>query len=244
MDVNHLLYTGFYPSLYDNSKTSPSKWYDNYIRTYIERDVRLIKNISDLLLFEKFIRLLAARTGQLLNMSSLANEVGVDVKTIQSWIGVLEMSFVVFRLKPYHANYNKRLVKMPKIYFYDTGLIAALLNIDNPEDLQYHYIKGALFENMIIIDFLKQRYNTGKSNNLYFWRDNTGHEIDLIFDSTSPVPIEIKSGETISEQYFQSMYYWNKLSKNKGGFVVYAGNESFVKSDNYQLYSYKELPKL
>lgn len=239
--LNQLLYQGFYPSLYANHEVNPNKWYDNYIRTYIERDVRMIKNITDLFLFEKFVRLLAARIGQLLNMSSLAIEAGVDVKTIQSWIGVLEVSFVIFRLKPYHANYNKRLVKMPKIYFFDTGLVCALLNINASDDLQYHYIKGALFENMIVIDFLKQRYNKGKNNNLFFWRDNTGNEIDLILDKYNPIPIEIKSGETVSESYFKNLYFWNKITKNQGGIVVYGGNTSFNKSDQYQLISYHDL---
>jgi predicted AAA+ superfamily ATPase len=239
--LNQLLYQGFYPSLYDNPNITPNKWYDNYIRTYIERDVRMIKNITDLLLFEKFVRLLAARIGQLLNMSNLAIEVGVDVKTIQSWIGVLELSFVIFRLKPYHANYNKRLVKMPKIYFFDTGLVCALLNINSSDDLQYHYIKGSLFENMIIIDFLKQRYNRGKNNNLFFWRDNTGNEIDLILDKFKPLPIEIKSGETVSESYFKGLYHWNKISGNQGGIVVYGGDTSFKKSDQYQLIAYHDI---
>lgn len=239
--LNQLLFQGFYPSLYDHINIIPNKWYDNYIRTYIERDVRMIKNITDLLLFEKFVRLLAARIGQLLNMSSLANEVGVDVKTIQSWIGVLEVSFVIFRLKPYHANYNKRLVKMPKIYFYDTGLVCALLNVNTPDELQYHYIKGPLFENMIIIDFLKQRYNKGKNNNLFFWRDNIGNEIDLILDKGNPLPIEIKSGETVSESYFKGLYHWNKISGNQGGIVIYGGNTSFKKSEQYQLISFQDI---
>lgn len=241
-NLNQLLFTGFYPSLYDTN-VEVSKWYNNYIRTYIERDIRLIKNIKNLLLFEKFVRLLAARIGQLLNMSSLATEVGVDVKTIQMWIGILETSFVVFRLPPYYKNYNKRLVKMPKIYFYDTGLVAALLNIEIYKDLQYHYLKGPLFENMIVSESLKKRYNSNKINNLFFWRDNTGNEVDLIFESTHPTIIEIKSGETLSENYFKGLKYWNKISGSTGGYVVYGGKQNLKRSDGMQWVSYLDYHK-
>ena len=164
---NQLMFKGGYPVLY-NENTDPSKWYANYIRTYIERDVRMVKNITDLITFERFLRLCAGRIGTLLNMSSLAVETGVDVKTISAWISVLETSFVVFRLQPFHENFNKRIVKMPKLYFYDTGLAIALLGIENPRQVELHPYRGHLFENMVIVDFLKKRYNAGKSNNLFF----------------------------------------------------------------------------
>lgn len=242
--LNELMYTGFFPSLYQQEAIKAYKWYDNYIRTYIERDVRLVKNINNLLNFEKFVRLLAARIGQLLNLSSLAVEVGVDVKTIQSWISVLEVGFVVYRLKPFHENFNKRLVKMPKIYFYDTGLVTALLNIQNPSDLQYHYIRGALFENLVINELLKMKFNAGQINNLYFWRDNTGNEIDIIIDQNPPLTIEIKSGETVTDKYFKSLKYWNKLSKKSGGIVIYGGEKSYQKSDGFQLLSFKSIKNI
>ncbi|HMM12969.1 MAG TPA: ATP-binding protein [Bacteroidales bacterium] len=243
-DLNQLMHRGFYPALYDQPEMDTSRWYNNYIRTYLERDIRLLKNISNWLLFERFVRMLAARVGQLLNMSSLANEVGVDVKTIQSWLGVLEVGFVVFRLRPYYRNFNKRLVKTPKIYFYDTGLAAALLGIDRPAGLQYHYLRGALFENMIISDFLKQRFNQGKDNNLYFWRDNTGNEIDLIIDSLDhPAIIEIKSGETIAEHYFKGLQLWTKISGTGNGMLIYGGGTSYM-GGRFRVLSYRDLGKI
>lgn len=203
---NPVLFRGAYPALYhENADTT--KFFANYIRTYVERDVRLLKNITDLHAFERCIRLCAGRTGQLLNMSSLAMEPGVDVKTIHSWIGILETSFIVCRLQPYHKNYNKRIVKTPKLYFYDTGLASALLNP----------YRGNLFENLVIVEFLKCRYNRGKSNNLFFWRDNSGNEIDLIIEKgNDQVPVEIKSGQTLSEESFKGIRYWNKLTSTEG----------------------------
>jgi predicted AAA+ superfamily ATPase len=222
-NINQVIYKGAYPALHSEA-IDPGKFYSNYIRTYVERDVRLLKNITDLYAFERFMRLCAGRTGHLLNMSSLATEVGVDVKTIGSWIGVLETSFIVFRLNPYHKNFNKRIVKMPKLYFYDTGLAVALLGVENITQLALHPFKGSLFENLVIVDFLKRRYNKGKTNNLFFWRDNTGNEVDLLFESGDLlIPIEIKSGQTISEEFFKGIRYWNKLTQSEGGFLVYSG---------------------
>lgn len=229
---DELLFRGGYPELYQK-KTDPVKYYANYIRTYIERDVRLLKNIADLYTFERFLRLCAGRTGQLLNMSSLAAEIGVDVKTIGSWIGVLEASFIIFRLQPYHKNFNKRIVKMPKLYFYDTGLATALMGVDNLSQLTIHPFRGSLFENMVVLDFLKRLYNNGKSNNLFFWRDNTGNEIDLLIKRENiRFPVEIKSGQTISDDFFKGIRYWNKLSQTQGGFLVYGGNEVQKRSDS------------
>ena len=219
-----LMFNGGYPIIY-NQQIEVSKWYSNYIRTYVERDVRLLKNISNLNTFEKFLRLCAGRIGQLLNMSNLAIETGVDVKTISAWISVLETSFLVFKLQPYHENHNKRVVKMPKLYFYDTGLAMALLGFENENHLSLHPYRGQIFENMVILEFLKNRFNKGKSNNLYFWRDNVGNEVDLIVaDGSTITPVEIKSGQTITNEYFKGIQYWNKISKTEGGYVIYGGN--------------------
>lgn len=224
LTINQLIFTGGYPVLY-NETTEPAKWYPNYIRTYVERDVRMIKNITDLFAFERFLRLCAGRIGQLLNMSSLAVEVGVDVKSISSWIGILETSFIVFRLQPYHSNFNKRIVKMPKLYFYDTGLAVALLGVENAGQLNLHPLRGSLFENMVVVDFLKRRYNSGKSNNLFFWRDNVGNEIDLIIENGQKLlPVEIKSGQTITNEFFKGINFWNKMTQSEGGIVVYGGD--------------------
>lgn len=246
LSVNEQIHKGFYPAMYEQEgQTDVSKYYQNYIRTYIERDVRLIRNVTDLYTFERFLRLCAGRTGQLLNMNSLAVETGVDNKTIGAWLSVLEASFVVFRLQPYHKNYNKRIVKMPKLYFYDTGVASALLGIENPDQLALHPFRGGLFENMIIVDFLKSRYNKGKPNNLYFWRDSLCTEIDLLVEkANSLLPIEIKSGQTITDDYFKSMSAWLRISGMEKGWVIYAGDEKQVRSNGITVLPLNEMERL
>ena len=241
MDINSLLFKGCYPSLY-NEKIEANKWYSNYIRTYIERDVRLIKNISNLITFERFLRLCAGRVGQLLNMNSLSVEVGVDTKTISAWIGILESSFIAFRLQPYHKNFNKRIVKMPKLYFYDTGLAAALLGIESSNQLNFNSYKGALFENLMVVDFIKSRFNKAKSNNVYFWRDSVGNELDIIIENGNElIPIEIKSGQTITNEYFKGLNYWQKLTKSERGYIVYSGDTIQKRSNNVLIVPFNEL---
>jgi uncharacterized protein len=226
MSVQSQLIKGSYPPVYDQP-VDPNKWYANYIRTYIERDVRQLKNISDLNIFERFIRLCAGRTGQLLNMSNLALECGVDNKTIASWIGILENSFIAFRLQPHHRNFNKRIVKMPKLYFYDTGLICSLLGIHLVQQLEFHPLYGSIFENLIVSELIKQSYNNAGNEKLYFWRDNIGHEIDIIIDSISGLfPIEIKSGATINNDFFKGLLYWFGISGAKRGAVIYSGKST------------------
>jgi len=230
-NINQVLYKGAYPPIYDQP-VEVNHWYHNYIRTYIERDVRQIKQINDLYTFERFVKLCAARIGQLLNMSSLAIETGVDHKTISSWIGILESSFIIYRLQPHHKNFNKRLVKMPKLYFYDTGLASALLGIQNAEQLDIHPFRGALFENFVITELIKKSFNKAQAHHIYFWRDNTGHEIDAIIESANSLfPIEIKSGKTITSAYFSGLNFWNKISQQEGGTVIYGGN-SYQKRSN------------
>jgi len=239
--LNNLLHKGGYPSLY-KEEIDPNKWYGNYIRTYVERDVRLIKNITNLASFERFLRLCAGRVGQLLNMQSLALEVGVDSKTINAWIGVLESSFVVFRLQPYHQNFNKRIVKMPKLYFYDTGLASALLGIENSNQIDLHYFKGALFENLVVVELLKSRFNKAKSNNLFFWRDNVGHELDIIAEKGGTlIPIEVKSGLTITNEYFKGLKYWHKITQTEGGYVVYSGSGIQKRSHQIEVVPYYQM---
>lgn len=244
INSNQLILKGCYPVLYSED-VEPSKWYDNYIRTYVERDVRLIKNIADLTTFERFLRLCAGRIGQLLNMSSLAVETGVDTKTIGAWLSVLETSFILFRLQPYHENFNKRIVKMPKLYFYDTGLAAALLGIENAEQLTLHPFRGSLFENMVILDLLKKRYNAGKPHNLYFWRDNLGNEVDLLIKhSNRLLPVEIKSGQTITNDYFKGILFWHKITQSQGGYIVYGGEMKQNRSNQITVISYRDLSEL
>lgn len=232
---NEWMFRGGYPSLHTR-ETDISLFYENYIRTYVERDVRLIKNITDLYVFERFIRLCAGRVGQLLNMSSLAVETGVDVKTVGAWIGVLETAFVIFRLHPYHKNYNKRIVKTPKLYFVDTGLACALLGISSADQLTLHPFRGGLFENMVVSELKKQYFNQGKSARMYFWRDNTGNEIDVIIEKADhAMPVEIKSGKTITPAFFKGIKYWQKLTNRDGGFIIYDGDSVQKRSDGITL---------
>jgi uncharacterized protein len=239
-----LMYKGLYPPVHDQP-VEAATWYANYIRTYIERDVRQIKNISDLYVFEKFIRLCAGRTAQLLNMSNLAIETGVDVKTIASWIGVLESSFVIYRLQPHHRNFNKRVVKMPKLYFYDTGLAASLLGIQQVNQFPFHPQTGALFENFILSEMIKARYNKGKAGNLFFWRDNTGHEIDVLIESGNELyPVEIKSGQTITSEFYKGLNFWEKITEKKGGTVVYAGSEYQKRSGDIQAIPWNKVDEM
>jgi len=222
-----MIFYGGYPRIYDQD-IHPTDFYPNYIQTYIERDVRQIKNISDLNAFMTFTRLCAGRVGQLVNLNSMATVVGITVKTAKSWLGILESSYIVYTLKPYHKNYNKRMVKMPKLYFYDTGLACSLLGIENEPQLSTHYQKGELFENLVLNELLKFRYNQGKTNNLFFWRNNHGNEVDCIVEKLeNPLSVEIKSSATYRQEFIKNLDYWNKISDGSGdnSYLIYTGNK-------------------
>ena len=222
------IFRGFYPRIYDK-KIKPKDYFSNYIRTYVERDVRLIKNIGDLNTFQTFLKMCAARVGQLLNLSSLANDCGITHNTAKSWISILEQSFIIYLLRPHYKNFHKRLVKMPKIYFYDPGLAAYLLKIEDKKQVSSHYLKGTLFEAFMLSEIIKNKYNQGARHNCYFWRDKTGHEIDCIIGKSNKlIPIEIKSGKTASTGYFKDINYWNRISSTKptDSYVIYGGNST------------------
>lgn len=236
-----LIFQGGYPPIYDQP-VDPTTWLSNYINTYIERDVRQLKNINNLHLFERFIKLCAGRTGQLLNMNNLAIESGVDNKTVQSWLGILESSYVIYLLRPHFKNFNKRVVKTPKLYFYDNGLVNSLLGINDPEQLQTHPLRGSIFENFIVSEILKHKYNHSYRSELYFWRDNSGHEIDLLLDDgTNLTPIEIKSGKTITSEFFKNLNFWKKLTGNKQRYLIYAGDKQQQRSDGTKLIPWNHL---
>jgi uncharacterized protein len=242
-DDSNLIIKGFYPPIYDQ-EIPPADWCPNYIRTYIERDVRQLKNITDLIRFERFIKLLAGRTGQELNNSALASETGVDLKTIQSWIGILESSFIIYLLKPHFKNFNKTIVKRPKVYFYDTALVCYLLGIKNTLQLNTHPLKGALFETMVVTELVKKRTNLGLPVNLYYWRDKTGHEVDIIIDNgNSLIPIEIKSSKTFNSEFFKNIDYWCKLSGTKKAVLLYSGKEEQKRSDGKEVLNWRKLLK-
>lgn len=227
------IFKGSYPRLYDKNIT-PTDYYPFYIQTYVERDVRMMKNIGDLSKFIRFIKLCAGRIGQLLNISSLANECGVAVSTISAWISVLEASYICYLLKPDFNNYAKRLVKTPKLYFYDTGLACSLLDIQTPEQVSTHFLRGGLFENLVINEFIKSAYNKGAEPNLTFWRDSTGNEVDLLQRTNGlQYAYEIKSGATFSSDFFKGISKWAKLSgaTPEQCFAIYNGANDLNTSD-------------
>lgn len=226
-NIEETMFTGFYPRIFDK-KIKPYDWYSNYVQTYLERDIRQIKNISDLSLFQRFLKLCAGRTGQLLNLSSLGNDCGVSHNTVRSWISILETSYIIYLLQPYHKNYNKRLIKSPKLYFYDIGLACSLLGIENKEQLVTHPLRGSLFETMVISELIKYRFNKGQKSNSYFFRDKSGHEVDLLIDTDKlTLACEIKSGKTISEDFFTNLDYWQMIAKAKNAksLIIYGGDK-------------------
>ncbi|MFH7326808.1 ATP-binding protein, partial [Desulfurivibrio sp. C05AmB] len=199
------LLRGGYPPIYDQP-VDPARWLDAYITTYVERDVRQLLNVRDLGAFQLFTRLCAGSTGQLLNLSRIGTEVGIDQKTARAWLGVLESSFIVFRLQPHWQNFRKRITKAPKLYFYDSGLAARLLGIEEERQLLTHPLKGALFETWVVAELLKNLANRGRKNNLYFWRSHDGHEIDILAEKgTGLLPLEIKSGATLVDEWFKPL---------------------------------------
>lgn len=228
--ADKLMQYGMYPPFYDRELT-PSDWFPAYINTYIERDVRQLINVRDLSSFQRFVRMCAARTGQLLNLSSLASDCGITHNTASAWISVLEASYIIYLLRPHFSNFNKRLIKAPKLYFIDTGLAAWLLGIREREQLVFHAQRGALFENMVVTEFLKKRYNRGEQADLYFWRDSKGLEVDLLLDDgASLTPIEIKSGQTIVADSMTSLKKWCELSgaPDRPARLVYGGTREMM----------------
>lgn len=229
------LFKGGYPPLYDGV-SERGLWFANYIRTYVERDVRQIRNITDLHAFERFLRLCAGRSGQLLNVNNLAVETGKDSKTISGWLSVLESSFVIHLLRPYHANYNKRVVKMPKLYFIDTGLACALLGISKMDQLALHPLRGNLFENLIIMEVIKRIGHQGSMAQTWFWRDNKGLEVDLLVEEGGTlVPVEIKSGHTVQEEFFKGLARWTSISGIPGGVLIHGGDANYDRSDGMKV---------
>jgi len=231
--LDKILFDGAYPPIFDRG-LEPHSWHGNYVRTYLERDVRQLIKVQDLGTFQRFLKMCAGRTAQLLNLSSLSNDSGITHNTAKAWISVLEASYIVHLLPPHHQKFNKRLVKTPKLYFLDTGLATWLLGIQNSEQLATHVQRGALFETWVISELLKARYNAGGTSNLYFWRDRSGHEVDLLIDhGTHLSPLEIKSGQTINKDYFKGLEFWKKLAGETAGkaWLVYGGDTRQSRSD-------------
>ena len=227
IDIYRMIFTGMYPRIHDK-KLDARKWIENYILTYIERDIRSLVNVDNLKLFEDFLKICASMSGQLINYTSISNSIGVSQPTVKKWLSLLETSGILFVLPPHYKNFKKRIVKTPKLYFTDTGVLSFLLSIRNPDELISHPLWGNIFETFIISELYKRVHHTGEKPPFYFWRDKTGNEIDLIVDIGSKLlPIEIKASKTYSPELKTNIFSWLNLKNNTSekGFVIYRGEE-------------------
>lgn len=227
-----ILVKGFYPAIYD--RDIPSRiFYSNYVQTYVQRDVSELIAIKDIRLFQNFLGLCATRAGQLLNLNALANECGISQPTAKSWLSALENSYILFHLFPYHENFSKRIVKTPKLYFYDTGLLCYLLKISTSEQILTHPVKGNIFENLMIAEYVKRIHHKNNFQDVWFWRDSAGHEVDLIIQDGQQLNlVEMKAGQTIMSDMFKGLTWWENLSglKDLTKKLVYGGNENQTRS--------------
>ena len=242
--TNELIFRGSYPELYDRGR-NPALWYPAYTRTYVERDVKQLKNITDTILFTRFLQMCAGRTSQQLNTTTLSSESGIDVRTVQNWLGILESSYIIHFLRPHFKNFNKRLTKAPKLYFYDTGLACSLLGIKSEKELTNSHFRGALFETLVVAECLKLKHNSGSQTSYYYWRDNKGVEMDLLADNGKKLlPIEIKAAQTYRDDYLSNMHKWNEYAGQKGGILLYDGAQSFDRSDKISVANWREIGAL
>lgn len=226
--LDEALYRGLYPALYDRDITPPLLL-ANYVNTYLERDVRQIQAVRDLTLFQRFLRLCAGRTGQLLNLATLAADTGVSAGTVRGWLSILQASYLIALLPPYHVNLGKRLVKSPKLYFLDVGLAAHLIGIGDSSQISAHPLRGALFETLVFGEFLKARFNRGLAADLYFWRDNHGQEVDLLRQNGVQVDaIEIKASATVNDALMRGLRAWARSAGDLVGaqYLVMGGETS------------------
>jgi len=240
--LDDYLLNGFYPRVYADN-LNPTKAYRNYYETYVERDIRQILQVKDVSLFQKFMKLCAGRVGQLFNANNLATEVGVSSMTIQAWLSALQATYIVFLVQPWSANISKRLVKTPKLYFYDVGLAAYLLGIENTSHIETHPLRGSLFENLVTLELLKNRYNAGLDNNLYFYRDNHGNEVDIMQEAGYQLNLfEIKSAETFTPHFLNGLDYLKKIVPDRVGKsnLVYAGSDEMTIKE-HRIVNYKNL---
>ena len=238
---DELLFCGFYPRIWDK-ELPPEKWYGDYINTYLERDVRDLKNIGDLSVFQRFLRISAGRHAQVINLSSIADDCGVSSNTIKSWFSILEASFLVYFIPPYYRNFNKRLIKAPKMFFYDSGLVCYLLGLTDAENVSFHPQKGSLAEGYVFSELVKYFYNRGREPKIYFWRDRTGHEVDALVEINGRLAaFEVKSAQTFNERFLDSIRYLRGFHKEMKGVVIYDGHLEFEK-DGIRVANWKNLP--
>ena len=243
-NVNKHILTGGYPEIWQE-KLLPGTWLNSYIQTYVQRDVRLLRNITNLGAFNRFIYLCANYAGQILNRDELAKQTGVDTKTILAWLGLLENSYIIYLLQPWYNNMNKRIVKSPKLYFYDTGLLCHLLGIKSITALQKHNAYGSIFENWIITEIKKNNFNAGLNEGMYYFRDNVGNEVDLITERDGqPLAIEIKSATKINSSMLRGLQFWQKNQSNGSSILLYGGNESKVVTETIHVAAWTEVTNL
>jgi len=243
LSLDGLMLKGGYPAMH-TQPVEPGDWFASYIATYVERDVRQVLNIQNLPTFQRFLRLCAGRVGQLLNVSALASEAGITANTAKSWLAVLESSDLIHLLPPYFRNFGKRLVKMPKLYFLDTGLACWLLGIRSEDVLALHPLRGALFENWVVSEFIKARYNRGQPADLYFWRDNNGLEADLIFEQGNRLQmVEIKSGQTITSDTVRAGQRATRMAEDEAlvPWLIYGGDDTFERS-GVKMFGWRDMP--
>jgi len=227
--LQELLYSGFFPRIHDKD-LEPAAWLDGYVRTYIERDVRGMANVGDLDTFARFVGLCAGRSGQLLNLSSLGADAGVSHSTARRWVSILRASYVLDLLPPHHENFSKRLVKTPKLYFLDTGLMCHILGIREPGQLRVHPLRGAIFETFVVAELHKLFSHHGQRPPLFFWRDSNGREVDVLIElGATRLPVEAKAGETVARDAFRGLEHYVSLSGDAGGVLVYGGEESYLR---------------
>lgn len=241
--LEQVLSEGLYPPVLDRNLEAAT-WYRNYVDTYVERDVRQIANVGDLRLFHTFLKMCAARTGQLLNLSGLASDCGIAVNTAGKWLSILEASYIVHLLQPHFANFGKRLIKTPKIYFYDSGLAAYLLSIDSSETLATHAMRGPLFETYAVSELKKHFENTGKLDGLYFWRDRSGNEMDIVLEGHSGLTgVEMKSGRTVAGDWMKGILKWKSIAGTHARdlSLVYGGEREFERQ-GVRICSWRNVP--
>lgn len=236
----HIL-KGGYPEIWNQKLIAP-KWMSAYVQTYVQRDVRLLRNITNLADFNRFLFLCADRAGQLVNREDMARSIGVDTKTIQAWFSVLESSYVVQLLQPWFNNLNKRIIKSPKLYFYDTGLLCFLLGLQNKDSLRSHPRYGSIFENWVISEITKNRLNQGVSGGLYFFRDSAGNEVDLLLEKNGKtIPVEIKSARRFDSGMLSGIRYWKKLTRDDEGLLIYEGTGRDIPESGVELLGWHDV---
>ena len=241
--TNEMLFKGSFPRIYDK-QIEATDFYPSYIKTYIDRDVRILRNINDYSAFTRFLKLCAGRCSQILNVTALAEDAGITRKTAEAWLSVLEASYIIYLLKPYYKNFGKRIIKNPKMYFYDTGLVSSLLGITSAEQIENFYMRGALFENFVVSELLKRRLFAGKSDELYFWRDSNGIEIDVIEEDNLEIKAyEIKASETMNTAFFSNIKKVKEIAglKAENTAVIYSGKSLPATKESGAYICWKEI---